>query len=132
MDKKNKIVMCFGTFDRLHPGHISYLKQAKKYGNYLIVIIARDVNVKKIKGRLPSKNEAERLEKIKKIKFVNRAVLGQIKNKYNIIKKYNPDVVCLGYDQNVDETELRTVFKNKIIRLKPYKEELYKSSKLKK
>ena len=130
MDKKNKIVMCFGTFDRLHPGHISYLKQAKKYGNYLIVIIARDVNVKKIKGRLPSKNEAERLEKIKKIKFVNRAVLGQIKNKYNIIKKYNPDVVCLGYDQNVDETELRTVFKNKIIRLKPYKEELYKSSKL--
>ena len=130
MDKKNKTVMCFGTFDRLHPGHISYLKQAGEYGEILIVVIARDVNVKKIKGRLPSKNEAERLEEIKKIKFVDQAVLGQIKNKYNIIKKYNPDVICLGYDQNVDETELRTVFKNKIIRLKPYKEELYKSSKL--
>ena len=130
MDKKNKTVMCFGNTQSQNPKHVSYLKQAREYGEILIVVIARDVNVKKIKGRLPSKNEAERLEEIKKIKFVDQAVLGQIKNKYNIIKKYNPDVICLGYDQNVDETELRIIFKNKIIRLKPYKEELYKSSKL--
>jgi len=130
MDKKNKTVMCFGTFDRPHPGHISCLKQAREYGESLIVVVARDVNVKKIKGRLPRKNEQERLEEIKKIKFINRAVLGQIKNKYNIIIKYKPDVICLGYDQGVCETELKTVFKGEIIRLKPYKEELYKSSKL--
>lgn len=130
MDKKNKTVMCFGTFDRLHPGHISYLKQASEYGESIIVVIARDVNVKKIKGWFPKKNEQERLEEIKKIKFVNRVVLGQIKNKYNIIKKYNPDIICPGYDQEVDEERLKEEFNGRIVRLKPFKEKLYKSSKL--
>ncbi|HLC71304.1 MAG TPA: adenylyltransferase/cytidyltransferase family protein, partial [Candidatus Nanoarchaeia archaeon] len=37
-----KTVMCFGTFDILHPGHLHYLQQAKKYGDYLMVVIARD------------------------------------------------------------------------------------------
>jgi len=130
MDDKKKIVMCFGTFDSPHPGHISYLKQAKKYGNYLIVVVARDKNVKKIKGQLPRKNERERLEEIKKIKFVNEAALGRIKNKYNIIKKYNPDIICLGYDQEVDLKKLRKECKGKIVRLKSYRENKYKSSKL--
>ncbi|MBI2582387.1 adenylyltransferase/cytidyltransferase family protein, partial [Candidatus Woesearchaeota archaeon] len=30
-----KKVMCFGTFDLLHLGHLNYFQQAKKYGDYL-------------------------------------------------------------------------------------------------
>ncbi|MCD4694128.1 adenylyltransferase/cytidyltransferase family protein, partial [bacterium] len=50
-------VMCFGTFDNLHLGHLFYLKEAKKFGDYLVVVIARDNNVKKIKGRCPREDE---------------------------------------------------------------------------
>ena len=41
--------MLFGTFDGLHEGHFDLFRQAKKYGDYLVVVVARDVNVKKIK-----------------------------------------------------------------------------------
>lgn len=121
-------VMCFGTFDGLHLGHLSYFKQAKVLGDYLIVIVARDKTVQKIKNKLPIQNEKTRLKNIKKIKIINQAVLGQLKNKFEIIKKYNPDIICLGYDQEVDLKELRKIFKKQIIRLKPYKKHIYKSS----
>ena len=47
--KQNKTVLTFGTFDIFHPGHLHYLKEAKKHGNCLIVIIARDTTVQRIK-----------------------------------------------------------------------------------
>ena len=122
--------MCFGTFDNLHPGHLSYLSQAKGYGDYLIVIVARDANAGKLKGKLPCQKEKLRLEKVKNISFVNKAVLGQLRDKFKVIEKYKPAVICLGYDQIVNTNELKKVFPGKIIRLKPYKEYIYKSSKL--
>ncbi|MFA4833930.1 MAG: adenylyltransferase/cytidyltransferase family protein [Patescibacteria group bacterium] len=125
-------VMCFGTFDNLHPGHLSYLSQARGYGDYLIVVVARDVNAGKLKGRLPRQNEKLRLGKVKNLSFVDKAVLGQLHDKFGIIKKHKPSVICLGYDQIVDTRELEKVFSGEIIRLKPYKEHVYKSSKLSK
>jgi len=44
-----KTVMTFGTFDIVHPGHIHFLQQAKTYGDRLITIVARDMNVQKFK-----------------------------------------------------------------------------------
>ena len=42
-----KKVMTFGSFDVLHKGHEHYLKEAKSYGDYLIVVVARDENILK-------------------------------------------------------------------------------------
>ena len=56
-----KKVLIFGTFDGLHLGHLNFFEQAKEYGDYLIVVVARDKTVKRIKNRFPSKNEVERL-----------------------------------------------------------------------
>ncbi len=123
-------VIAFGTFDLLHPGHLNYLYQAKRLGNFLIVIIARDVNVKKNKKKLPIQNEIQRKINIEKLEIANKVVLGNINDKYNVIKKYKPDIIALGYDQKADIKKLKK-FKAKIIRLKPYKSEIYKSSKLK-
>ena len=44
--------MVFGAFDCLHPGHLDFFKQAKKYGDYLIVSVGTDKNVKKIQKRV--------------------------------------------------------------------------------
>ena len=69
-------VMAFGTFDILHPGHLFYLAQAKKLGNKLIVIVARDNTVKRVKIRPPEHNENERLKKVQAQEYVDEAVLG--------------------------------------------------------
>lgn len=131
-----KTVMIFGTFDLFHAGHFNLLKQAKKLGESLIVVVGRDANVKKIKGQLPVHSEKERLELLQHIDFVDAVVLGDKTDMYKKIKEIKPDVIALGYDQEVFVDKLQTKldeFKlaTKIVRLKPYKSSMYKSSKIK-
>ncbi|MCK5061610.1 FAD synthase [Candidatus Parcubacteria bacterium] len=127
-----KTVMAFGTFDYLHPGHISYLKQARKLGDKLIVVVAKDINVTRIKGKAPRQNENIRLDRIKELDIVDKALLGNEKDRLRVVEENQPNIIALGYDQQADEKELEKQFKGKIIRLKPYKPEKYKSSKIKK
>ena len=121
--------MAFGTFDILHPGHINFLKQAKKYGR-LIVVIARDKTVKQVKGRLPRYSEKQRLKAVLSLNLADNAVLGSLIDKYAAIKKYKPDIIALGYDQNHFIDGLKNL-KIKIVRLKSYKPHKYKTSILK-
>jgi len=130
--------MVFGAFDGLHPGHLSFFRQAKKYGNFLIVSVGTDKNVKKIKGQKPLFSELERLGLVRDLSIVDQAVLGVEEDFYNEIKKYAPDVVCLGYDQWASEAEVKRELlrvglgKTRIIRLKPYKKNKAKSTVVKK
>lgn len=131
-----KTVLAFGTFDRLHPGHMHFLKEAKKHGDFLVVVIARDSTVRRLKGRLPEQNENERLEAVKGLGFVNKAVLGDRENKFEVIKRVKPDVICLGYDQihftkGLDKRLKRMGIKCKVIRLEAYKPQRFKSSLIK-
>jgi FAD synthetase len=131
-----KKVLTFGTFDIFHKGHESYLKQARNFGDFLIVVIARDKTVQKIKKKLPKNKENARLHKVIESGLADKAVLGNFGDKYAIIRKYRPDVICLGYDQKVfiDQLPKKLVasgLKNVTIkRLKAYKPHIYKSSKL--
>ena len=53
-------VLCCGTFDYLHPGHLSFIEQAAALGDELFAVVARDENVKIIKGHYPDHSEVER------------------------------------------------------------------------
>lgn len=134
----NKKIIAFGTFDIFHLGHQDFFKQAKKLGDYLVVVIARDVNVEKIKGGLPLNDELNRASKIKKFNLVDEVILGNKKDKYKVLKQQQPDMICLGYDQKVNTIELQKKLKEyklnevKVVRLRAYKPEIYKSSLLKK
>ncbi len=128
--------MVFGTFDTFHPGHEYFLKHAKKYGDFLIVVIARDRTVKTVKGRLPKNNEIKRKKRVEESGVPDKVILGQLKNKFNLIKKLKPDVICLGYDQKYLTDKLESKLKEfhlktKVIRLKSFKPHKYKSSLLK-
>ncbi|MDO8668119.1 MAG: adenylyltransferase/cytidyltransferase family protein [bacterium] len=134
MKKPLKTVMAFGTFDLLHPGHKYFLSQAKKLGDYLIVVIARNKTVKKVKGKLPEHNEKQRQGAVMSLNLADKVILGDREaEKYGIIKKYRPEIICLGYDQKYFVDGLNELFKKiklntEIIRLKPFKPELYKTS----
>lgn len=132
-----KVVMIFGTFDIFHKGHVDFLRQAKGLGDYLIVVVARDKTIKKVKGDYPLNNENSRLTAISKSRLADKVTLGNLRDKYQIIKKYKPDVIALGYDQNffIDKLKAKLIefnlSKTRIIRMKAYHPEIYKSSKLK-
>ncbi len=95
-----KRVVVFGVFDLLHPGHLYFLQQAKKCGDYLTVVVTRDARVQAEKKRKPVFNERERLQMISALQVVDHAVLGDKVGEWTILKKLKPDVVCVGHDQN--------------------------------
>lgn len=128
-------VLAFGTFDYLHPGHKYFLKQAKKLGDFLTVVVACDHTIKRLKKITPHHNEKQRLKRLKTLKIADRVLLGQhdFKKKYDIILKIRPDVVALGYDQKFFIKNLPAVIKKmgkscQIIRLDSFKPKKYKSS----
>ena len=135
--KKKTLVMVFGTFDYLHAGHENYLRQARELGTEIIAIIAKDKTVRNIKGALPDHNEKQRAKAIQETGWVNKVILGHPKDKTKAIKTYRPDIIALGYDQfaftyNLEKLIIDQKLDTKIIRLEPYRPDMYKSSLVKK
>jgi cytidyltransferase-like protein len=128
-----KKVMVFGTFDIIHPGHIHMLKEAKEYGDFLIVIIARDETVRQVKKHQPLNNELARRSAVESLGIANRVRLGHLDNKHDVLKEEKPDIVALGYDQQHFIEHLENALEDyvKIVRLAPFHEDKFKSSKLK-
>lgn len=128
-----RVVMAFGTFDYFHAGHENYLQQAKALGDELIVVVARDETVQKVKNKAPMFSERKRVRDASNCPHVDKAVLGHADDKYRIIKKFKPDVLALGYDQFVFTYGLRQFFikeglNTEIVRLRPYEPGTFKSS----
>jgi FAD synthetase len=98
-------VIATGVFDILHLGHIYYLEEAKKLGDELVVIVARDTTVRKHKHE-PITNEKMRLAMVQALKPVDKAVLGYEKDMYKIIEELKPDIIALGYDQEWNEKKI--------------------------
>lgn len=125
-----KKVIVFGSFDPLHKGHLNFFKQAKGLGNHLTAVVSRDESIKKSKKREPRIPQTERLEPLRKIGIIDKVVLGDFPGSYSVLGREKPDIIALGYDQEIPQT-LKDKLKNYIIiRLKPHKPQIYKSSKL--
>lgn len=123
-------VLTFGTFDRLHPGHINYLLQAHKISSQLYTIVALDSTVLKTKNSLPQFNQSQRLQNLQSLKIPNhKIILGHPTDPYHFIKIIQPDIIALGYDQTHFTNRLQKIFpKIQIKRLKNHNENLFKSS----
>lgn len=102
-----KTVLAFGTFDVLHPGHLSYLRQAKTMGDRLVVVLARDVSVRKGKGRAPLFCEKDRKILLEAVRYVDQVILGSTDDHFAVIEHVRPDVICLGYDHALTPRKLR-------------------------
>ncbi|MBI4272239.1 FAD synthase [Candidatus Uhrbacteria bacterium] len=129
-----KIVLAFGTFDILHPGHLSYLMQARRRGDRLIVVIARDETVRSLKKHPPVFTQKERLTLVSALHIVSEAILGNKGDHIRIVEKIRPHVICIGYDQRVSIDALHKILTQRnlshiqIVRAKPYRKNQYKSS----
>lgn len=126
---KRPRVLVAGSFEFLHPGHLALLKEAWNIGE-VYVVVSRDRNFERFKGRKPALNERERLEVIESVKYVAKAVLGDESDYIKPIINIKPDVVMLGPDQWItpeklrEELEKRGLKNTKVIkferRIEPY------------
>ena len=75
-----KVVITSGYFNPLHIGHINLIKKAKELGDFLVVIVNNDEQVK-IKGSVPFMPEQERIEIIKALRYADEVFLSIDKDK---------------------------------------------------
>lgn len=102
--ENKKIVFTNGCFDLLHIGHVTYLEEAKKLGDILIVGINTDNSVKKLKGPTrPIQNENDRCSILAALKAVDHTILFDEETPLQLIEKIEPDVLTKGGDWPVDK-----------------------------
>ncbi|MEM0224732.1 MAG: DUF357 domain-containing protein [Desulfurococcaceae archaeon] len=102
---KRPRVYVAGSFEFLHPGHIALLREAWNLGE-VYVVVSRDRNFEKFKGRKPALNEKGRLEVIESVKYVSKAILGDENDFLKPLIELRPDIVMLGPDQWMKPAEL--------------------------
>ena len=100
-------VMASGVFDLIHPGHISYLQQARSFGDELVVVVACDDTVRKNKHE-PITPDYLRAKIVGSLKPVDVAIVGKNNGDiFDTVREVKPDVIVLGFDQHFDTEKLR-------------------------
>lgn len=128
--------MVFGTFDGVHEGHKAFLKEASLHGTHLVVSLAPDEVVERLKQRTPEKPFEQRKAELEELDLVSEVVAGDNREgEYRVVVAESPNVIAIGYDQDALEEDLKDWISAaarpiKIEKMHPFKPEVYKSSKL--
>ena len=103
-NKNNRIVFTNGCFDILHKGHVSYLSEARKLGDVLLVGVNSDASVKRLKGsERPINNEHDRAFVLSQLKSVDFTEIFTEDTPLNLILKVKPHVLVKGGDWKIDQ-----------------------------
>tara|TARA_B100000029_G_scaffold353258_1_gene345888 strand:+ start:1650 stop:3173 length:1524 start_codon:yes stop_codon:yes gene_type:complete len=131
-----KIVQCHGVFDLLHIGHIKHFREAKTYGEILVVSITSDRFVNKGPNR-PAFNQNLRAESLASLEYIDFVVINDNASAIPIIKSLRPNFYCKGPDYKIHKKDITGKIKTEISAVKRFggkiiytKEETYSSSKL--
>lgn len=118
MQKARKIVITSGYFNPLHVGHINLIRDAKKLGDFLVVIVNNDEQVK-LKGAVSFMPEQERMEIIRALKYVDDVFLAVDsykdekevpipKSLEEVAKKYPGELIfAKGGDRDIDHIPIQ-------------------------
>lgn len=102
--ERKKIVFTNGCFDLLHVGHIRYLAQAKKLGDFLIIGLNSDSSVKELKGKdRPINSFDDRATLLSAIESVDLVIMFEEQTPENLIKDIVPDILVKGGDYNIED-----------------------------
>ena len=99
-----KVVMTNGVFDILHAGHVSYLANARKLGDRLIVAMNSDASTKRLKGESrPVNPETQRMIVLSALEAVDWVVLFEEDTPQRLIAEILPDLLVKGGDYQPHE-----------------------------
>ncbi len=102
--QEKKIVFTNGCFDVLHYGHVSYLEEAKKLGDFLVVGLNSDDSVRRLKGQSRPVNPLEyRKKTLEALRFVDLVIPFEEDTPEELIKRVSPAVLVKGDDYKKSE-----------------------------
>lgn len=120
--------LVFGVFDGFHEGHVFFLKEALKRTDELLVVVASDAAVQKLKGKTPRASFTERARAVSDFDVRIRVLTGDDEQgSWRVLTNAQPDLVFLGYDQTAIADELKRL-KVRFDFIAPHEPHLYKSS----
>lgn len=100
----DKIVMTNGCFDILHAGHVSYLANARKLGDKLIVAVNSDISVKKLKGiNRPVNSLINRMMVLGALESVDWVISFDEDTPLHLISEILPDILVKGGDYTPED-----------------------------
>jgi rfaE bifunctional protein nucleotidyltransferase chain/domain len=103
-NKGKRIVFTNGCFDILHRGHVTYLAEARKLGDFLVIGLNSDESVKRLKGPLrPINNENDRQYVLSQLKSVDFVEIFNEDTPLNLILKVCPNILVKGGDWKIDQ-----------------------------
>ena len=112
--RDEKVVMCHGTFDVVHPGHIRHLSYAKEKGATLIVSLTCDKHIKKAALR-PYIPEDLRAFNLAALQMVDYVIVDRNATPLKNIRILQPDLFAKGYEYSADGLPKKTADEKKIV-----------------
>ena len=114
-----KVVFTNGCFDILHRGHVTYLNEAKRQGDILVVGVNSDASVKKLKGESrPINSEYDRAFVLDGLKAVDYTVIFGEDTPEDLIACLKPSVHVKGGDykkEDLPETKIVESYGGEVI-----------------
>ena len=93
-----------GCFDILHHGHIELFKYCNSIGDEVIVGLNSDGSIRKIKGLdRPINNLKSRLSVLSSIRYIDKVIVFEEEDPYNLIKSIRPDIMVKGGDYKIED-----------------------------
>ena len=103
-NKEQVIVFTNGCFDIIHSGHLDLLKEARSYGDKLIVGLNSDKSISKLKGpERPIIGQSERKKILLAFKYVDEVIIFNEENPLKLIKKLKPSILVKGADYTKEQ-----------------------------
>ena len=103
-NKEQVIVFTNGCFDIIHSGHLDLLKEARSYGDKLIVGLNSDKSISKFKGpERPIIGQSERKKILSALKFVDEVIIFNEESPLKLIKKLKPSILVKGADYTKEQ-----------------------------
>ena len=105
--REKKVIMCHGTFDIVHPGHVRHLLYAKSKGDVLVASLTADAHIAKANFRpfVPQELRAFNLAALEVVDFV---VIDNDPTPIKNISIIKPDYFAKGYEYTRDGLHPRT------------------------
>ncbi len=98
-----RVVFTNGVFDLIHPGHLTYLAQARSLGDFLVVGLNADSSVRELKGLArPIMDQDARALLLASLACVDAVVLFESETPLDLITTIQPDILVKGGDYEPD------------------------------